>query len=144
MAYNMLWSRVFIYLCMLIISYILVHLSYLSTPTILLHSFLISFPNNNSSNFALGPISLMSISSECFLSRLLQIGSQFGAKTLKKTLGWLRQSLTHDQCCRIFKLIFILWEIKYLEPLKYLMAQITLKAGGLLIGPKGLGHQLIT
>ena len=77
MAYDVLRSRVFTYVCMLIISYILGHLSYLSTPTIPPHSFLVSFPNNNSSNFALGPISLVSIHSECFLSREVWIGSHF-------------------------------------------------------------------
>src|ERR1700728_2697981 len=76
MAYDVSQSRVFTYVCMLIISYVFGHPSYLSTTSSPAFFPPFSFPNNNSSNFVLGLISLVSIRSECFLSGEVQTGSQ--------------------------------------------------------------------
>ena len=66
--------------------YICLHVDYLvcfQTPILSLDPTIphilspISFPNNNSSNFVLGPISLVSIHSECFLSGEVRTGSQW-------------------------------------------------------------------
>ena len=82
MAYDASQSRVFTYVCMLIISYVFGHPSYLSTTSSPAFFSPFSFPNNNSSNFVLGPISLVSIHSECFLSGEVRTGSHWFGQSI--------------------------------------------------------------